>query len=166
MSLRCGFDMLGSMHLSNDKPGNAFWGVLAFLTLFFGFVTAQAIRHNPLHTSREHGISTYKFIQSCKEELHHPDHMQVGLQGQMAPLAQLVAPSLGQGEHLVVHTAARPRDLVSAVHTSAEKKTIAMHFPVEIGAHGNNGHRVIGNAFADCHYNSATGKVEVVLGVG
>lgn len=149
---------------SNDKQGIAFWVFLGVSSLFLGFVTAQAIQHNPLYSDRDaYGISKYKFIHSCKEELHHPEKLHIDLQGQKLPLTAVVGQALTANETLAVHSKAHPKEIVASVH--AANSALAMTMPVEVAAASGGHHRVLGAAVMNCQYNQSTRQVEVTLGL-
>lgn len=153
---------------SNDRTGNAFWVFLGILAILLGIVTASAIKHNPLYSDRDaYGISKYKFIQDCKEELQRPDDLTLNLQGQPTKLGDLLAQSkqLKPGEKVVVTPNATPSDLVNHTQKVDDGK-IGLAAPVLIGAQSSDGQRPLAQATMQCVHDRATGKTEVMLGVG
>ena len=80
---------------SHGGAGRALLWVALLLTLaLLGFVTATAVRNNPIYSDREaNGISKYRFIENCKELTHDTEELTVGAAGQSIPLKTLIEQS-------------------------------------------------------------------------
>lgn len=91
------------------------WIAIALTVLLLGWVTATAVRANPIYSDRDaHGVSKYQFIELCREELHTPNELPLMLgPGQTQPLLTAVQ---GTGEM-------RANDTLQVVSTATVVQT-------------------------------------------
>lgn len=117
---------MANSHTKKVQGGGAgrigLWVALALTVALLGFVTLTAVRHNPLYSDRDaYGISKYKFLNACKEELLHPEKLPVSLggQGQTTGLGELLtqAQQLQRGERPGVQVLSTPAQTVSSVQS-------------------------------------------------
>lgn len=91
------------------------WIAIALTVLLLGWVTATAVRANPIYSDRDaYGVSKYHFIELCREELHDPNQLPLMLgPGQTQPLLTAVQ---GTGEM-------RANDTLQVVSTATASQT-------------------------------------------
>ena len=113
----------------------ALWIALALTVLLLGWVTATAVRANPIYSDRDaYGVSKYHFIELCREKLHAPNDLPLMLgPGQTQPLLTAVK---GTGEMrgddtLQVVSTATPAQTDQAVQTTGNGP-LQMTLPVLI----------------------------------
>lgn len=87
-----------SKHTTSTSHGGAgralLWVAIILTVALLGFVTATAVRANPIYSDRDaNGISKYKFIEACKEIAEDTEELTVGAMGQAIPLKTLVEQS-------------------------------------------------------------------------
>ncbi|MDB5045642.1 MAG: hypothetical protein JWQ08_1692 [Deinococcus sp.] len=150
---------------SGPRQGGAgravLWVAILLSVALLSLVVAVAVRTNPLASdSTTNGISKYKFLEECKEQLEEADSLNVSLQGQNVPLKTLIEQSspLAAGEELHVEVASESREWVAAAQTNPEGGWLAAS-PVLISIHGKNASvRPVGSAGLQCLYSKKDKK--------
>ncbi|UBV42895.1 hypothetical protein LAJ19_01300 [Deinococcus taeanensis] len=151
---------------SHGGAGRALLWVAILLTLaLLSFVTATAVRHNPIYSDRDaNGISKYRFIEECKEIAEDSEALTVGAMGQTIPLKTLVEQSspLKTGDELRATLDAEPREIIKATQT-VEGGGWTLTAPAAISIH--NGARVstLGQLPMACTHDKKTGKTTATL---
>ncbi|WP_034419259.1 hypothetical protein [Deinococcus frigens] len=109
---------------SNKRHGGLgralLWVAIVLTVALLGFVTAVAVRSNPIYSDREaNGVSKYKFIEQCRELLEDTEKLTVNAQGQAVPLQTLVEQSapLAKGDELHAELEAEPAQIIRATET-------------------------------------------------
>ncbi|ANE42818.1 hypothetical protein [Deinococcus puniceus] len=149
------------------RAGRAFlWVAILLSVALLSFVVAVAVRTNPLASDyTTNGISKYKFLEYCKEQLEEADTLSVSLQGQSVPLKTLIEQSspLAAGESLHVSLAADSLEWVAAAQPNPEGGWLA-GAPVLIAIHGKNASvRPVGSAGLQCLYSKKDKKTTVQI---
>lgn len=155
---------------SGSRQGRAgravLWVAILLSVALLSFVVAMAVRNNPLASDdTANGISKYRFLEECKEQLEEADTLNVSLQGQNVPLKSLIEQSspLAAGESLHVNVAADSRDWVAAAQPNPEGGWLAAS-PVLISIHGKNASvKPVGSAGLQCLYSKKDKKTTVQI---
>lgn len=136
---------------SNKRHGGLgrtlLWVAIVLTVALLGFVTAVAVRSNPIYSDREaNGVSKYKFIEECRELLEDTEKLTVNAQGQAIPLKALVEQGgspLAQDDAIHATLEAEPAQIIRATEniegggwTLTAPATIAVHNGARIRALG------------------------------
>lgn len=131
------------------------WVAVLLSLLLLGFVTVLSIRHNPYYSDRAaNGISKFKFIEACKEDLGHAEQLTT-LKGLLQQAGQLQP-----GQNLHAEIAAEPRELVNSVQ-AVPGGGWALSVPANISIQGQTA--VLGQLGAQCAYDKAQGRTVAQL---
>lgn len=141
---------------SNKRHGGLgralLWVAVVLTVALLGFVTAVAVRSNPIYSDRDaNGVSKYRFIEECRELLEDTDELTVGAQGQSIPLRTLVEQSapLGQGDELRAELEAEPAQIIRATET-VEGGGWTLTAPATISVHNGPRARTLGQLPMQC----------------
>ncbi|SMB90353.1 hypothetical protein [Deinococcus hopiensis] len=149
---------------SSKRHGGAgrtlLWLAILLSLLLLGFVTALSIRANPYVSNvQQGGISKFKFIEECKDQLSEAGKLPVNLGGQSTTLEQVLAQSrpLKAGEHILAELNAEPREVVRAAQV-AQTGGWAMTTPVLLSVEGPQGSTPLGQLGLQCAHEKDSGK--------
>lgn len=144
-------------------------GLLSLLLL--GIVTAAAVSHNPLYSDRDaYGVSTYHFIEQCKEEMQRPENVKVGpvfpgQPDQRKSLPEYLRSNPQQQLPAGADIFLRPGNssaLVGGIqHPSAG--AIQLKTPASVGYHLGGQEYLVAQAPVTCDYNAQTRRAEVSI---
>lgn len=164
--------MLGSdmsKHTTSTSHGGAgralLWVAILLTVALLGFVTATAVRANPIYSDRDaNGISKYKFIEACKEIAEDTEELTVGAMGQAIPLKTLVEQSspLKAGDELHAGIEAEPAEIIKATQT-VEGGGWTLTAPVTIAVHSGERVNTLGQLPMACSHDKKTGKTTATL---
>ena len=151
---------------SHGGAGRALLWVALLLTLtLLGFVTATAVRNNPIYSDREaNGISKYKFIEACKELAHDTEELTVGAAGQSIPLKTLIEQSapLKAGDTIHADLDAEPAEIIKATQT-IEGGGWTLTAPATVAVHSGERTNTLGQLPLQCAHDRKTGKTTAQL---
>ncbi|WP_229777679.1 MULTISPECIES: hypothetical protein [Deinococcus] len=152
---------------SHGGAGRALLWLAILLTLaLLGFVTATAVRNNPIYSDREaNGISKYKFIEACKELAHDTENLAVGAAGQSIPLKTLIEQSgapLKAGDSIHADLDAEPAQIIKATQT-VEGGGWTLTAPATVAVHSAGRENTLGQLPLQCAHDKATGKTTAQL---
>ncbi len=141
---------------SNKRHGGVgralLWVAVVLTVALLGFVTAVAVRSNPIYSDRDaNGVSKYKFIEECRELLEDTDKLTVGAQGQALPLKALVEQSapLGKNDELHATLEAEPAQIIRATE-NIEGGGWTLTAPATIAVHSGSKTRALGQLPMQC----------------
>ncbi|OLV18836.1 hypothetical protein [Deinococcus marmoris] len=141
---------------SNKRHGGVgralLWVAIVLTVALLGFVTAVAVRGNPIYSDREaNGVSKYKFIEECRELLTDTEKLTVGAQGQAIPLKTLVEQSapLAKGDELRAELEAEPAQIIRATE-NIEGGGWTLTAPATISVHSGSKTRALGQLPMQC----------------
>ncbi|MBB5379241.1 hypothetical protein HNQ07_004756 [Deinococcus metalli] len=141
------------------------WLALLLSVALLGFVTAVAVRNNPIYSDRDaNGISKYRFIEECKEAALDAETLSVGAGGQSIPLKTLVTQSrpLATGEHVATLLDAPAAAVVSGTQPVAGGGWTLANLPVTINIVGKTT-TALGQLPLQCAYDKKAGKTTAQL---
>ncbi|WP_291432301.1 hypothetical protein [Deinococcus sp.] len=158
-----------SEHTKTTSHGGAgralLWVVLLLTLALLGFVTATAVRHNPIYSDREaNGISRYRFIENCKELAHDTEELTVGAAGQSIPLKTLIEQSapLKSGDTIHADLDAEPAQIIKATQTT-EGGGWTFTVPATVAVHNGERINILGQLPLQCAHDKKTGKTTAQL---
>ena len=141
------------------------WLSLVLTLALLGFVTAVAVRSNPIYSDREaNGISKYYFIEECKEIAGNTEELTVSAQGQAVPLKTLVEQSrpLAAGESIRTTLEAESAQIVRGTQTVEGGGWTLTGVPVTISVVGKST-STLGQLPMQCAYDKKAGKTTAQL---
>jgi hypothetical protein len=158
-----------SEHTKTTGHGGAgralLWVAILLSVTLLGFVTATAVRNNPIYSDRDaNGISKYKFIEACKELTHDTDELTVGAAGQSIPLKTLIEQSapLKAGDSIHADLEAEPVEIVRATQT-IEGGGWSLTAPATVSVHSGGRVNTLGQLPLQCTHDRETGKTTAQL---
>jgi hypothetical protein len=147
--------------------GRALLWVAVVLTLaLLGFVTAVAVRSNPIYSDRAaNGVSKYRFIEQCREQLEDTGELTVAAAGQAIPLRTLVEQGgspLKAGDQLEAALEAEPAQIIRATEP-VEGGGWTLNAPATISVQSGGRSRALGQLPMQCVHNRQDGKTVAQL---
>ncbi|MDV6375373.1 hypothetical protein [Deinococcus arenicola] len=142
---------------SSKRSGGAgralLWVAIVLTLALLGFVTAVAVRSNPIYSDREaNGVSKYRFIEECRELLEDTEKLTVNAQGQTVPLKVLVEQGgspLAQGDEIHATLEAEPAQIIRATE-NVEGGGWTLTAPATIAVHNGSKTRALGQLPMQC----------------
>ncbi|THF86838.1 hypothetical protein E7T09_12220 [Deinococcus sp. KSM4-11] len=141
------------------------WLALLLTLALLGFVTAVAVRNNPIYSDREaNGISKYRFIEQCKEAAADAETLTVNASGQAVPLKTLVTQSrpLATGERIGSALEAPAAAVVAGTQSVDGGGWTLAGVPVTISIVGKKT-STLGQLPLQCSYDKKAGKTTAQL---
>ncbi|WP_295817970.1 hypothetical protein [uncultured Deinococcus sp.] len=141
------------------------WLALLLTFLLLGFVTAVAVRNNPIYSDRAaNGVSKYHFIEECKEAAADAETLTVSAGGQAIPLETLVTQSrpLATGERIGSSLEAPSAAVVSGTQPLDGGGWTLTGVPVTISVIGKTT-TPLGQLPLQCAYDKKAGKTTAQL---
>ncbi|ALW87938.1 hypothetical protein AUC44_02675 [Deinococcus actinosclerus] len=158
-----------SKHTTSTSHGGAgralLWVAILLTVALLGFVTATAVRNNPINSDRvANGVSKYHFIEECKELAHDSEQLTVGAMGQTIPLKTLVEQSspLKAGDEIHASLEATSAEIVRATQT-VEGGGWTLTAPATIAVHNGANVKTLGQLPMACTHDKKTGKTTATL---
>ncbi len=159
-------------HSVNRSSQSLAWILSLLSLLLLGIVTAAAIRHNPLYSDHDtYGVSTYRFIENCKEELQRPSEIKVGplTPGQPDTRKSLTdylksnpQQPLPAAADVFIRLTGTPSTLVEGVQHPDATST-QLRIPATVGYRLDGAEHLMGQAPVTCNYNPQTHRAEILL---
>ncbi|WP_343757239.1 hypothetical protein [Deinococcus depolymerans] len=142
------------------------WVAILLSVTLLGFVTATAVRNNPIYSDREaNGVSKYRFIETCKELAADTEALTVGAAGQSIPLKTLIEQSapLKAGDTIHADLDAEPAQIIKATQP-VDGGGWTLTAPATVAVHSRaGGVNTLGQLPLQCAHDKKTGKTTAQL---
>lgn len=160
-----------SEHTQSTRSSGAgkplMWLALLLGLALLGFVTASAVRNNPIYSDRAaNGISKYRFIEECRELATDSEKLTVSLGGQSLTLKDLVnqGSPLKPGDRVTSTLEAEPKAIVKSTET-VDGGGWNLTAPVTVAVTSGGKTRTLGQLPMQCAHPRSGGKTTASLQV-